>query len=148
MSAVPTVPTIDPLIKGARVLVNPLDSPLQAILDVTIPGGALDAATHIGWRSNRAKTSFRYSNPAGLQGITKVIIKLSAKQPGLIKFRVIGKKGSFPVLPADLPVKGTLVIDSPIAKTGQCGEALFPGPRPTPSCAFNGAREHAQVQVD
>jgi hypothetical protein len=41
------------------------------------------------------------------------------------------------VLPTDLPLKGTLVIDSPLARTGQCGEALFPGPRPIPSCAFN-----------
>jgi hypothetical protein len=137
LSTVPTVPTIDPVSKGARVLVNPLDAPLQSILDVTIPGGALDAATHIGWKSNRAKTSFRYFNPGGLQGITKVIIKLNAKKPGVVKFRVIGKKGSFPVLATDLPVKGTLVIDSPLARTGQCGEALFPGPRPTPSCAFN-----------
>jgi len=40
------------------------------------------------------------------------------------------------VVAADLPLKGTPVIDSPLARTGQCGEALFPGPHPTPSCAL------------
>jgi len=36
-----------------------------------------------------------------------------------------------------MPVKGTMIIDSPLATTGQCGEALFTGPAPAPHCAFN-----------
>jgi len=37
-----------------------------------------------------------------------------------------------------MPLKGTMIIDSPLATTGQCGEALFPGP--APHCAFNASR--------
>src|SRR5436190_24064075 len=39
-----------------------------------------------------------------------------------------------------MPLKGTMIIDSPPATTGQCGEALFPGPAPAPHCAFNPSR--------
>jgi len=39
-----------------------------------------------------------------------------------------------------MPLKGTMIIDSPLATTGQCGEALFPGPAPAPHCAFNASR--------
>jgi len=39
-----------------------------------------------------------------------------------------------------MPLKGTLVIDSPVAQTGQCGELLFAGPAPAPHCAFNASR--------
>jgi len=50
---------------------------------------------------------------------------------------VIGKHGSYAMSPADMPLKGTMIIDSPLATTGQCGEALFPGPAPAPHCVFN-----------
>lgn len=57
-----------------------------------------------------------------------------------MKFTVVGKNGSFPVLPGKLPLTGTLVLDAPVATTGQCGEAKFPGPSsPAASCAFNGS---------
>jgi len=39
--------------------------------------------------------------------------------------------------PAHMPLRGTMIIDSPLATTGQCGEALFPGPAPAAHCAFN-----------
>jgi hypothetical protein len=68
----------------------------------------------------------------------KASIRLNPKVPGQVRFVVIGKDGSFAILPSQLPLKGTLVIDAPLAATGQCGEALFPGPKPAPSCALNG----------
>jgi hypothetical protein len=42
--------------------------------------------------------------------------------------------GSWPATPADLPLRATLVLDTPNATTGQCGEATFPGPSPV--CTF------------
>jgi len=33
-----------------------------------------------------------------------------------------------------------MIVDSPLATTGQCGEALFPGRAPAPHCAFNASR--------
>lgn len=52
---------------------------------------------------------------------------LSNKTPGLLKFSISGKNGSYgQIAPADLPVKATLVIDVPTAETGQCGETDYP----------------------
>ena len=50
---------------------------------------------------------------------------MPAKRPGRVKFSVIGKNIDFGTI--DLQhMKGTFVIDSPIAIDGQCGEAIFP----------------------
>jgi len=57
--------------------------------------------------------------------------------PGLLRFLVSGRHGTYGVSPAEMPLKGTLVIDSPVARTGQCGELLFTGSAPAPHCAFN-----------
>jgi len=128
--AVPTTPPIDPAAKGARVLLT--DAQGGSMLDAIIPGGA-------GWTSNRAGTAWRYRNPGEAHGITLVRIRLLSA-PGLLSFQVIGKHGAYGLSPAAMPIKGTLVIDSPVAQTGQCGELLFAGPAPAPHCAFNASR--------
>jgi hypothetical protein len=92
----------------------------------------------VGWKTNASHSTFKYSNPSGVQGVTKVLYKVSTRTPGEVKFSVTGKRGSFAAVPADLPLKGTFVLDAPLATTGQCGEAKFPGPPdPTGTCAFN-----------
>ncbi len=117
---VPTTPPIDPAANGVRVLVTDASSATGAIVvDATIPGGT-------GWKTNNAGTRWRYANPAGIGGITKVRIAEKASAPGSLKFSIKGAHGSFAVAASALPVKGTLVIDSPIAITGQCGEATPP----------------------
>jgi len=128
--AVPTTPSIDPAAKGVRILLS--DAQGGSMLDVIIPDGA-------GWTSNRAGTAWRYRNPGEAHGITLVRIRLLSA-PGLLNFQVSGKHGSYGVSPAAMPLKGTLVIDSPVAQTGQCGELLFAGPAPAPRCAFNASR--------
>ncbi len=138
LTNVPTTPAIDAVAKGVRIVIAPEDSARAAILDVTIPGGAFDPGTGVGWKTNAGHSSFKYSNPAGVQGITKVVYKLSTRTAGEVKFAVTGKRGSFAAVPADLPLKGTFVLDAPIATTGQCGEAKFPGPPdPSGTCGFN-----------
>jgi hypothetical protein len=122
---VPTSPPVDPPAKGVRVMLN--DAAGHTMLDAVIPGGT-------GWTTNAAGTRWRYRNPSGVLGITKVGI---VSRGGQLRFWVKGRNGSYGVSPAELPVKGTLVIDSPIARTGQCGEMLFPGPAPAPRCAMN-----------
>jgi hypothetical protein len=119
---VPTTPPIDPVSNGIRVLL--VDGHGGAVLDATIPGGA-------GWKA--AGTRWRYRNPSGLLGIIKVRIGSRRARPGTLKFNVVGKKASFPVAPGAVPVKGTIVIDSPLARTGQCGETAFSAA----ACTFN-----------
>jgi hypothetical protein len=139
---VPTTPTIDPLHNGVRVLVeSALGTP---ILDATLPGDLYLTSTRAGWIQNSSGTSWTYRNSGDptprVSGIYKVKIRTTTSTPGLLKFTLSGKNGAYPAAPADLPLKATLVVDTPNATTGQCGEATFPGGPPhTPTCAFNGA---------
>ncbi len=136
--AVPLTPTVDPVTKGIRVLLN--DDTGAIVLDAIIPGGAYNAATRVGWKANGAGTSWIYKNAGNPVPLVGGIIKVSLKKqktPGLFKFSISGKNGNYAVPGANLPVTGTLVIDSPFATTGQCGEAFFPGPPPVPSCTLS-----------
>ena len=107
------------------------------VVDAIIPPGAYDTDLERGWSSNANSSLFIYRNlgESLIQGIKKVVIKdRSGRTPGLLKFAVVGKLGSYPV--ATPPVHAVLVVDSPFATTGQCGEAFFPGPPPGPACTF------------
>jgi hypothetical protein len=116
--AVPTTPTIDPAANGIRVLLTGADD--SVVLDATIGGGS-------GWKVNAKATRWSFKSPGGTQGITRVKIAAKKNAPGTLKFSVKGKGGSFAPAAGALPVVGTLVVDAPIARTGQCGEA-------TPAC--------------
>jgi hypothetical protein len=123
---VPTSPAIDPPAKGVRVLLD--DGAGNRALDAIIPGGS-------GWKANPAGTRWRYLNAQGPLGITKVRIKTRRKAPGRLRFLVVGKRGNYAMSATHMPVKGTFIVDSPMARTGQCGEALFTGP--ARRCVFN-----------
>ncbi len=135
---IPTTPTIAPHVNGVRLLLQTDDGVI--ILDTTLPGGAYSTATRAGWKTNGTGTKFLYKNAGKvvplIDGIAKVSLGLSPKTPGLLKFGVSGKNGTFgPVVSGDLPVQATLVIDVPTAETGQCGETDF-----TPAgCVIGGA---------
>lgn len=47
--------------------------------------------------------------------------------PGLVKFSIKGKKGSFAGVTPMLPLGATIIFDAPVASTGQCGVASFAG---------------------
>jgi YVTN family beta-propeller protein len=123
---VPTSPTIDPPASGVRVLVSDVHG--APVLDVTVPGGAL-------WRTSGA--TWKYTAARGVPGITRISIHGNATAPGTLVFKVKGKGLSLAVMPGALPLTATLVVDVPVATTGQCGDARFPGPSPAPQCAFN-----------
>jgi hypothetical protein len=112
---VPTSPTIDPATHGVRIL---LDNHGTTMLDAMIPGGSL-------WRTNSAHTACRYRNPSDPHGLYKVQLKLRRHPPGTLRYVVRGKGGDFTIPASDTSMRGTVVIDAPIARTGQCGEALF-----------------------
>ena len=129
----PFSPPLAPANKGARVLL--VNGTGTTLLDVLIPSGFYNSVTRIGWKLS-SSGMWTYSNPGGVQGITKVVLKPMSSAAGLIKFSVTGKNGNWPVTPQTLPVHGTMVVDAPAAASGQCGEASFPGP-PGPSCLLN-----------
>jgi hypothetical protein len=128
---IPTSPAIDPVTTGARVLVADASA---TVAGVTIPPGLVDPDTKIGWKPNKSRTSWKYSNKAGLDGITGVSVKTTEKSPGLVTFKVVGKNGAFATTPAAFPLRATFTLDP----AGQCGQVDFSGPSLV--CAFNKKR--------
>jgi hypothetical protein len=57
----------------------------------------------------------------------------TSSTPGLVQFNATGRNGGYAVAPAAIPVRVTVAVDS---AAGQCGEAPFAGPPPSPSCTF------------
>jgi hypothetical protein len=132
LTGVPTTPPINPAQNGVRIVIQPSDLLAAAILDVTIPGGA-------GWKTGGTGRSFTYHNAAGVQGITRVALKVSAKLPIQVHYTIVGKNGSFAVTASQLPLTGIVVLDTPDATTGQCGQATFPGGARTCALGKGGA---------
>ncbi|MGH3054188.1 MAG: hypothetical protein ACRDL7_04325, partial [Gaiellaceae bacterium] len=126
-------PTLTPSLQGVRIVVA--DGSGTAFLDVTVPGGAYDAATKAGWKSNATATSWKFSAPAVAGSVVnRVSLKIPTSTPTVVKFSLSGKAGNYAAPSTSIPVTATLILD-PSAE--QCGVAKFPGPRPAPSCAFN-----------
>lgn len=128
------VQTLNPTLNGVRLLI--VTTP-GSLVDVTIPGGSYATPPGFGWKVNRKGTIWTYANktPSLTAGIYRVVIQnKSASSPGLIKFVVRGKKGSYLVSPADLPLTAQIVL---APEGGQCAKTVFSGPGTAPSCALN-----------
>lgn len=118
----PFSPVLDPVARGAGITIaepSGID-----VLNVVIPGGAYDPLTKSGWRVSSTGKRWRYidkrATPPG--GITAVTIKdLSSRQPGLIDFKVKGRRGDYGAAPGADTLTGSLILDPPTAETGQCG---------------------------
>ena len=118
----PFSPALDPATYGVGIVIT--DQLGTSVLDAVIPGGAYDPETKVGWRTSSTGRRWRYVNKSSTpaNGITSVVIKdLSNRQPGLIDFRIKGRRGNYAVAPAAATLTGTLVLDPPTAETGQCG---------------------------
>ncbi len=135
-SVLPTLtnPPLDPVANGVRVLI--VDNAATTVLDTTVAPGAYDAGTRTGWKVNGSHTTWTYKNPGTQpQGIILVGVKTIPKTPGLVKFKVKGKNGSYPVVTTNLPLHATLILDPPYASTGECVEATWTATPPAkPSC--------------
>jgi len=117
VSGVPTSPAIDPVAHGVRFLVT--DASGTALVDAIVPGGA-------SWRTN-GSTSWSYREKVSpVAGIGKITLK--SRAPGEFKFVISGRDGAY-LAPTGAAVTATLVLDPPLADSGQCGEATYPGCR-------------------
>lgn len=127
LAPMPLDPPFDPIARGARVRIE--DSAGDAIIDDTVPGGAFDPATSIGWRHEPGSRRWVYTHP-GWHGIRRLVLKLGAAGEE-VRFGATAYLPSSPVPDAErLPLTGTLVVDAPVARDDQCGEVTF-GDEPT-----------------
>jgi hypothetical protein len=121
---IPETPTINPVANGIRVIVEGLHGTL---LDVAVPGGLYDHVTRSGWKASPrgGRWTYKGGNPSIANPLQALTLSTSGRPPGLYKFSLRGKNGAIPATVNDIPLKGMIIIDSPVAATGQCGEAIF-----------------------
>ena len=98
-TSVPLTPTIDPVTNGMRFLI--VDSTGAIPVDITIPGGAYNTTTKVGWKVNGSGTSWLYKNSGNptplINGIQKMQLKKLSSPVGKFKFGVKGKNGNYPI---------------------------------------------------
>jgi hypothetical protein len=112
---------LDPATNGIRIVVT--DANAAVVVDAALPGGG-------SWKAKNG--TFKYQDDAGaIGGVQKATVKLSAKHPGLVRFAVAGKKGTYAAAPDALPLAATAVVGP---APGECGDVAFPGPAPAPAC--------------
>lgn len=128
----PQATTIDPVTTGVRILIAGAHG---TIIDAVIPGGEYDKGSKTGWKSKNGKSS--YKNPNGILGIGKITIQEAKKVPGLLKFAIGGKGGSYAVDFEAPELNATLVLGE---EGAPCGTSAFPGPPPTPTCVAKVAK--------
>jgi len=129
LSGIPSQPPIDPIHNGLRILVT--DALGSSMIDAFLPGGAYSSTAKAGWKGSGL--GWNYTNGGQnlplIQGITKVSLHGRVSQPGQFSVAITGKNGSFAVPDGGLPLLITVVIDPPLATTGQCAEIGFVAPR-------------------
>jgi cysteine-rich repeat protein len=121
----PFSPALDPATNGIRIL---LANGTTTILDATIPGGLTTGSPPVGWKvaGNGAKWTYSNHSTTPANGITKAVVQRVASTPGRLKFSVKGKNASLPPGVGNPPLGAVLVLDPPVAVTGQCGEGVIP----------------------
>ena len=129
----PITPAFDPINSGVRFAMHKIGDPRNPVVDITVPGGAYDKETKEGWVSHPAGIIHKFKSKTGVEGITKILLKLKSPAEGLVQFLIVAKDGNFPVLPTHLPLGISLAIDN---VAGQCAEYEFePTPSSLPACA-------------
>jgi len=138
IAGVPSQPTINPMDNGLRILLT--DALGDAVIDALLPGGAYSTDARAGWKGSGL--GWNYANGGQnlplIQGISKVTLHGRASQPGVFSVAITGKNGSFGIPDGGLPLLVTIVIDAPLATTGQCGEIGFSAPRRCVAVAAKG----------
>ncbi len=126
--AVPAQPALDLTAQGIRFLLA--DALGTVIIDARLPGGQYTSSVRAGWKGSGSGWSYANGGQVLplIQGITKASVKGRASRPGTFTIAVVGKKGSYGVVPGGLPLFATVVLDPPVATTGQCVEVAFAPP--------------------
>jgi hypothetical protein len=122
---VPSNPKIDPLEKGLRLV---LAGPLGVVLDAVLEPRAFDSESRAGWRAD-GEHRWSYKN-AGTEvprvaGITSVGLRQDENDPGRLRVVVLGRGGDMQRALGQTALTLSVILDAPLATTGQCAETRF-----------------------
>jgi hypothetical protein len=116
--------------------IDPLDDPIHLAIDAlggvrkvdnTLPDDPYGGTGTAGWSltGGGSKWTFRNRTPAPVaNGISYMQLRdRSSVAPGLVRFKIKGSRGNYPIKPQDLPVSVRLRVGAGI---NECGERDFP----------------------
>jgi hypothetical protein len=124
----PTPLAISPENSGIDVFVR--DAAGATVVTEHVPGGAFNPLTGVGWSITGKGVRYVDKRKIGQRPIKKISIKTDLGTPGLVRFAVSGKAGTYLASPA-LPLSASVNLGGSPENGGVC--ATFPGP--SPACA-------------
>lgn len=127
---------LDPLNDGILLVIVAQDNFPR--VDMTVPPGAFDKATKVGWKlsGNGKNWTFVDRDKVPATGINQVVIndRQTSKAPRRVKVTVRGKRSTFLVVEGDVPIKATVTLgDETAAQQRLSGESAYTAP----DCKFN-----------
>ncbi len=111
---VPSSVAIEPVSRGIRLTLS--HGPwARVVLDVAVPAGSA-------WVGNRAGTTWRYRDPAGLaDGVTDVLVR---RQEGdRLGLSIRARRGNYPLSRTIFPLKLSVTLAPTSVGGSQCGES-------------------------
>jgi len=121
---------IDPVARGIRIVVDATSG--GGGIDVAVPGGT-------GWRASADGKRWSFADPSGSHGgVTRIAIQdRSAREDGLLHWRVTGRSTAAVVLPDVQRVRTAVVLGD----AGECAALTWNAPGgPRPRCAGDARR--------
>jgi len=120
---VPSNPPLDPMARGMRVIAT--DALERTVFDVTVPPGAWNPATRVGWAPvGGAGPRWSFADRRDtVVGVDKAYVQVVDSSATSVTLRMLAESrgNSFAIAP-ELPLKVTVVTDTPMAMDGQCAE--------------------------
>jgi len=137
---VPLEPEINPVENGMRLR---LAGPGGVVFDAILPGGSFDTDTRAGWRKD-GEERWSYKNVSTevprIGGVKRITLRAHG-DPGTFRLVAWGRGADLRVAVGQPKLQLAVVLDSPLATTGQCAEAEFITSGDTADCRLlNGGR--------
>jgi len=131
---IPVDPEIDPVAKGMRLA---LTGPLGTVFDAIIPPGSFNTDTRSGWRKD-GDARWLYKNTGNkvprVAGIKRLTLRQHGPDANGFRIVVTGSGGNMLAAVGQPTLKLSVVVDSPVATTGQCAEVTFVTQGDTADC--------------
>ncbi len=139
--SIPLEPTIDPVAKGMRLV---LTGPFGPVFDAIIPPGSFDTDSRAGWKQD-GDNRWWYKNTgdevARVAGIRRLTLRQRSADSNDFRIVIAGRGADMRAAVGQPTLTLSIVVDSPLATTGQCAEVTFVTQGDSSDCRLlNGGR--------
>jgi len=126
---------LDARARGARVVLRAADG--SVAFDATIPPGAFDPDSKVGWKVSGSGKVSKFRSPEPVDGLVRKLRLVRALTPGRYHLKIVGR----PLDLSELDLLGALEVSVVVDPTssGRCAELVFAEPEHACSASEEGA---------